>query len=120
MVLQKTCHSIGAKTFASAKVIGHREVDHRAANSSQLVSGHLGLHERQSPSPESRGALAAAGDRILSVAGVRSRICRLEPQDTVNVSSYRPGSDAALEEGVQMTHRGCPQPAAWRGPSSIH
>jgi two-component sensor histidine kinase len=113
MVLQKTCHSIGAKTFASAKVIGHREVDHRAANSSQLVSGHLGLHERQSPSPESRDALAAAVDRIFSVAGVRRRICRLEPQDPVNVSSYRPDSDAAPEEGCADDAQRLPATGGW-------
>ncbi|WP_373696663.1 histidine kinase dimerization/phosphoacceptor domain -containing protein [Microvirga yunnanensis] len=113
MVFQKTCHSIGAKTVAPANVIGHGEVDHRAANSSQLISGHLGLHARQSPNPESGGALAAAVDHIFSIAGICCRLRRLEPQDTVNVGSYRPDSDAALEQGCADDAQRLPATGGW-------
>jgi hypothetical protein len=99
MVLHKTCHSTGAKTIAPAKVVGHREVEHRAANSSQFVSGLLRLHARQSPNSEGYDALTTAVFRIFSVAGVRRQICRLEPQDTADVASYHLDPDAALEQG---------------------
>src|SRR4051812_27011668 len=99
MVLAKTCHSTGAKTIAPTKEIAHREVDHRVVNSSQFVSGFLGLHARQSPNPEGHDGLAAAVNRIFSVASVHRQICQSEPQDTVDVASYRLDPAAALEQG---------------------
>jgi Histidine kinase len=117
MVLGKTCHSTGAKTVAPANVIGHQEVDHRVANSSQLVSALLGLHARQSPSPEGRDALP-------SIASLQSRafIASSAGRSRRTLSTSPPILSIPLQplsRDVRVTHRDCALTAAVRDPSDI-
>ena len=99
MALDKTCHSTGAMTIAPANVIGHHEVDHRVANSPQLVSPLLGLHARQSPNPKGHDAPAAAVNRMIAVAGVHRQLYRSERQDAVDIAPNPLDPAAALEQG---------------------
>ncbi|AYG62205.1 histidine kinase dimerization/phosphoacceptor domain -containing protein [Rhizobium jaguaris] len=99
MVVDKTCISVGGKTVAADRVIGHREVGRWVANGLKLVSALPGFQARRSSKPGAPNALAAATDRIFAVAGVPRQLWREGSQHAADIASYSLNLAAALEQG---------------------
>jgi len=74
-----------SKASANALLL---EVNHRAANSLQLIKSLLQIHARHTHSPEVRKELCAAANRVQAVGLVHQRLCRSNETENVDVGAY--------------------------------
>ncbi|MDB5469228.1 MAG: sensory transduction regulatory protein, partial [Caulobacter sp.] len=65
-----------------------QEMEHRVANSLQIIASILMLKARAVTSPETRGHLQDAHQRVMSVAAVQSHLHAVEGIDEISVGPY--------------------------------
>lgn len=65
-----------------------REVNHRAANSLQIVASILSLHARESDSPRVHDELSAAASRVRAVSLVHERLYKTDLTESMDVGGY--------------------------------
>jgi len=65
-----------------------REIQHRVANSLQIIASILMLKMRAVTSPEAREHLQDAHERVLSVAKVQSHLSSAEGVDRIDIAGY--------------------------------
>ncbi len=74
------------------------EVNHRVANSLQLVSAFVHMQARDAPDEASRAALADTQRRIAAIAQVHRRLYTSDSVDSVDMAEYLGALLAELEE----------------------
>jgi two-component sensor histidine kinase len=75
------------------------EVDHRVANSLQMLSALLSLQCREVADPAARAALDEAVGRIAAVAAVHRRLYQSKARNFVDIAGYIIDLAESLEEG---------------------
>ncbi|MCO6416720.1 response regulator [Siccirubricoccus sp. KC 17139] len=80
-----------AESLARQRAVLLREVNHRVANSLQLIGSLARLQEGAVADPAARGALAAMRNRIAAVAQVHRRLYTSEDVQSVALHDYMAG-----------------------------
>lgn len=68
--------------------LSHQEIDHRVANSLQLISSLLAVQARQAEEATLRDALEAAVHRIGAVGALHKQLCRSDSPRAVDIACY--------------------------------
>lgn len=74
--------------IAPGTTIGNQEVDHRVANSLELISSLLSIQARDTSRQFVRDALESTVHRIQALAGVRQQLYRLNSEQAVDIAAY--------------------------------
>ncbi len=74
-----------------------REMNHRIANSLQLITALLGMHARRSDDETIKEALRQAGERVEAVAKIHQRLYTSAAIGTVDMDDYLGGLLAEME-----------------------
>lgn len=77
-----------ATIVAPGATIGHQEVDHRVANSLQMISSLLTIQARDTADQIVRDALESAVHRINAVAGVHQHLYRSSLAHSIDIAPY--------------------------------
>jgi two-component sensor histidine kinase len=77
--------------LAQRQAILLREVNHRVANSLQLISSLIELQARKVPDPEARGMLRQAAERVEAVSLVHRRLYTSDDVAVVELDAYLKG-----------------------------
>lgn len=77
-----------ATIVAPGTTIGHREVDHRVANSLQLISSLLSIQARDTSHQFVREALETAVHRIQAIASIHQQLYRSDSAHAVDIATY--------------------------------
>ena len=83
-----------------------REVNHRVANSLQLISSLIELQGRKLPDQEARAVLQRAADRVEAVALVHRRLYTDGDVDSVEMDQYLTGLIDELRRAVESEEAG--------------
>jgi len=89
----------GTMMVLPPEAIGDREVDHRVANSLQLISSLLSLQARQASDASVRDALGAAVHRIGAVGAIHKQLNRSGRLRTVDIAGYLFDLAEMIEQG---------------------
>jgi chemotaxis protein methyltransferase CheR len=79
---------VRTESLLEQKQILLQEMEHRVANSLQIIASILMLKARAVTSPETRGHLQDAHQRVMSVAAVQSHLHAVEGVDEIMVGPY--------------------------------
>lgn len=82
-----------------------REVNHRVANSLQLVGSLVAMQQRGVADPAARAALAEVQGRIAAIAQIHRRLYTSEDVTSVEMDSYMAGLVAELEAALSASGR---------------
>lgn len=88
MRLETMREPAGTMTVLPPDTIGRREVDHRVANSLQLISSLLSLQARQAADASVRDALGIAAHRIDAVGAIHKRLHRSASLSSIDIAPY--------------------------------
>ena len=91
--------SAGIVTVLQPETLGRKEVDHRVANSLQLISSLLSLQARQAADPSVRDALGAAVHRIGAVGAVHKLLHRSSLPHSIDIARYLFDLADTIEQG---------------------
>ncbi|HYX19830.1 MAG TPA: sensor histidine kinase [Thermoanaerobaculia bacterium] len=89
----------GATTVLPPDTIGRREVDHRVANSLQLVSSLLSLQAKQSSDPSVQDALGAAAQRVRAVGAIHKQLHQSSSPWSIDIAGYLCDLAETIEQG---------------------
>lgn len=89
-----------AEELAQSRALLLKEVNHRVANSLQLIASLTRLQERSVADPAARDALAAMRSRVAAIAQVHRRLYTSEDVRTVALHDYLAGLLQELERSV--------------------
>ncbi|WP_420137789.1 sensor histidine kinase [Sphingomonas sp.] len=89
----------GPVTVLPADPSDHQEVDHRVANSLQLITALLSLQAQRSPDPMLRDALTAAMHRVTAIGSVHRQLCQSGSPGSIDIASYLVDLAVGLEQG---------------------
>jgi two-component sensor histidine kinase len=89
----------GTMLVLPPQTIGDREVDHRVANSLQLISSLLSLQARQATDASVQDALATAVHRIGAVGAIHKHLNRSGALRTVDIAGYLFDLAETIERG---------------------
>ncbi|MBP1888312.1 sensor histidine kinase [Sinorhizobium mexicanum] len=78
--------------------MSHQEVDHRVANSLQLISSLLSIQAREASDQSVRDALLIAVRRINAVAAVHQQLYRSSSAHAIDIASYLLDLTAKIEQ----------------------
>ena len=90
----------GTMTVLPPETTSHQEVDHRVANSLQLISSLLSLQATQSTDTAVRDALASAVNRICAVGSLHEQLYRSGSPHAVDIACYLFDLADRIEQGV--------------------
>ncbi|WP_181706224.1 histidine kinase dimerization/phosphoacceptor domain -containing protein [Chthonobacter rhizosphaerae] len=82
-----------------------REVNHRVANSLQLVASLVAMQQRGVDDPAARAALAETQGRIAAIAQIHKRLYTSKDVSAVEMDSYMHGLVAELEAAMSASGR---------------
>lgn len=89
----------GIVTVLQPETLSRKEVDHRVANSLQLISSLLSLQARQAADPSVRDALGAAVHRIGAVGAVHKLLHRSSLPHSIDIARYLFDLADTIEQG---------------------
>ncbi|MCK8784025.1 response regulator [Roseomonas sp. NAR14] len=96
-----------AEELARQRAMLLREVNHRVANSLQLIASLTRLQENTLTDPAARGALAEMRSRVAAVAQVHRRLYTSDDVNNVALDDYLAGLVGELERSMALTPQGC-------------
>jgi len=88
------------EALAAKQALLLREVNHRVANSLQLISSLLGLQARRAGDADARGALRSAAERVEAVSLVHRRLYTSDDVSHVDMDQYLAGLVEELQRSV--------------------
>jgi two-component sensor histidine kinase len=88
MAIERQCHERQLKEALAAQQVLLKEINHRAKNSLQLVSGLLGLQARRIDDANVREHLTAASNRILAIARLHEHLSHEAHPDRIDLGVY--------------------------------
>lgn len=89
----------GTMTVLSPETMTRREIDHRVANSLQLISSLLSLQAKQAADASVRDALGAAVHRIGAVSAIHKQLHQSGSQRSVDIACYLFDLAEIIEQG---------------------
>jgi two-component sensor histidine kinase len=89
-----------AERLASQQAVLLREVNHRVANSLQLIASLTQLQQSHVPDPAARAALASVRDRVVAMAQVHRRLYTSDNIRQVSLDSYIGGLIEEIERSI--------------------
>src|SRR3546814_15298058 len=78
----------GTMTVLPPETITRREIDHRVANSLQLISSLLSLQAKQADDASVRDALGAAVHRIAAVSAIHKQLHQSGSHRSIDIACY--------------------------------
>ncbi|WP_442678279.1 sensor histidine kinase [Sphingomonas sp. ASY06-1R] len=97
--------AVGSVTILPAALTDHQEVDHRVANSLQLISALLSLQAQRSADPAICEALTAAVHRVTAIGAVHRQLCQSGSRDNIDIAAYLADLAVGLEQGGRGNRR---------------
>lgn len=89
----------GTMVVLPPETISHREVDHRVANSLQLISSLLSLQARRATDVSVRQALGAAAHRVDAVGAIHKQLHQSGSKGLIDIARYLFDLAETIEQG---------------------
>ena len=95
----ETIQQPAATMILPSDIMNSKEVDHRVANSLQLISSLLSLQARRTADASVRDALGVAAHRIDAVGAVHKRLHQSDSLSSIDIAPYLFDLAETIEEG---------------------
>jgi two-component sensor histidine kinase len=99
MTLDVISKPTGPMTVLPPETMSRREVDHRVANSLQLISTLLSLQARQATEASVRDALSVAAHRVQAVGAIHKHLQQSSSRRSIDIARYLFDLSETIEEG---------------------
>ena len=99
MTLDVSREPAGTIMVLPPETISHQEVDHRVANSLQLISSLLSLQARQATDASVRNALGAAVHRVGAVGAIHKQLHQSSSPRFIDIARYLFDLAETIEQG---------------------